>query len=261
MISRSIYSYFWFGTCFRYLLDAKAGHPIGDEKSGQALFSLIRFFSFLDKLDLRVTKRAARPLEDILKEFLKAGKNARLSETQASHLKELIRDTGTTLAAELEGLSAYITTPKRHDIKKLTEDVASLFSPGTFDKLPWIAQYDFKEAGKCIAFELPTAAAFHMLRATEAVLRVFYCTLVHQKRCDQMWGPMISDLRKRGKGAPHKVLLDNLDNIRGSYRNPTQHPEAIYNIEEVQDLWGLCVDPVSRMAKILPSREPDFPPF
>jgi hypothetical protein len=215
----------------------------------------------LDKLDVQVTKRAARPLEDILKEFRKADKNAYLSETQASRLKKLMMDTQITLAAELEGLSAYITTPKRLDIKRLTENVASLFSPDTFDKLPGIAEYDFIEAGKCIAFELPTAAAFHILRATEAVLRAFYRTLVHQKRCDPMWGPMVSDLRKHRKGAPHKVLLDNLDNIRQSFRNPTQHPDKVYDIDEAQDLWSLCVDPVNRMAKILPSPEPDFPPF
>jgi hypothetical protein len=234
------------------------GYRIGDEKSEEVLYNLVAFFSYLDKLNLQVTKRAADGLKDILKEFQKAIQNERLTEEQASRLKTLIRDIRMTLAAELQGFTAYITTPKRTDIKRLTEDVASLFSPATFNKLPPIAQYDFAEAGKCIAFERSTAAAFHILRATEAVLRGFYCSLVHQKRCEPMWGPMIADLRKRRKGKSHSVLLDNLDNIRRSFRNPTQHPEATYDINEVQDLWGLCVDPVNRMAKILPSS--DFPP-
>ncbi len=62
-----------------------------------------------------------------------------------------------------------------------------------------------------------------------------------------MWGPMIISLRKRKKSRPPDVLLNNLDNIRVSFRNPTQHPEKIYDIQEAQDLFGLCVDVVSRM--------------
>ena len=258
MISRSIYPYFWFGTCVRYLQDSKAGYPIGDEESGGVLNNLVRFFSYLDELNLQVTKRATSGLKDILEEFRKAEKGTFLTSKQAEELRGLMEDIRKTLEAELRGFEAYITTPKRIDIKRLTEDVASLFSPATFNKLPRIAQYDFGEAGKCIAFERSTAAAFHILRGTEAVFRAFYCVLVHQKRCDLMWGSMIADLRKRRKGKSHSVLLDNLDNIRRSFRNPTQHPEATYDINEVQDLWGLCVDPVNRMAKILPSS--DFPP-
>src|SRR5258706_16076864 len=105
--------------------------------------------------------------------------------------------------------------------------------------MPPIAKYDVEEAGKCIAFERPTAAAFHLLRGTESVLKDFYCTMIKQKRCQLMWGPMVADLRKRPKTKKNIVLLDNLDNIRRSFRNPTQHPEKIYDIQEVQDLWGL----------------------
>lgn len=63
-----------------------------------------------------------------------------------------------------------------------------------------------------------------------------------------MWGPMVTHLKKRkAKPIPPATLLNNLDNIRVSFRNPTQHPEKIYDIQEVQDLFGLCVDVVNRM--------------
>ena len=39
---------------------------------------------------------------------------------------------------------------------------------------PDIAKIDLAEAGRALAFELPTAAAFQLLRATEQVLRDFY---------------------------------------------------------------------------------------
>ena len=37
----------------------------------------------------------------------------------------------------------------------------------------------------------------------------------------------------------------DLDRIRANYRNPTNHPEKIYNIEEAQDLFNLCVGVVN----------------
>jgi hypothetical protein len=49
----------------------------------------------------------------------------------------------------------------------------------------------------------------------------------------------------------HGEVNNHLDNIRVSFRNPTQHPEAIYDIHEVQDLWSICVDVINRMVKIL----------
>jgi hypothetical protein len=67
-----------------------------------------------------------------------------------------------------------------------------------------------------------------------------------------MWGAMVQDLRKRRKARPYEVLINNLDNIRNSFRNPTQHPEKIYDIHEVQDLWGICIDAINRMAVALP---------
>jgi len=42
-----------------------------------------------------------------------------------------------------------------------------------------------------------------------------------------------------------------LDNIRRSFRNPTQHPDKIYDIQEVQDLFGLCIDAINRMITLL----------
>jgi len=155
-------------------------------------------------------------------------------------------DLRNTLFAEAQGNVAFILTDKRIDVNKLLSAVPALMAPGVFDSLPDVARYDFMEAGKCIAFELPTAAAFHLLRGTEGMLRHFYCSLVRRGRVEPLWGPMVESLRRR-RTPPPAPLLDNLDNIRRSFRNPTQHPDKIYDIQEVQDLFGLCVDAVNRM--------------
>ena len=179
-------------------------------------------------------------------------KNSVLSEEQAVELNMICHNLRRTLEAELTTLEAFIVTPKRFDINKLLNDIGSLMSPDIFSELPEIVRYDFTEAGKCIAFGRPTAAAFHLLRGTEAVLRHFYCTLIRRKRVSPLlWGEMTKDLRKRKTTKKHTTLYNNLDNIRLSYRNPTQHPEAIYDIDAVQDLLPLCFEVVSKMIKIL----------
>jgi hypothetical protein len=149
-------------------------------------------------------------------------------------------------------VGAFTPTPKRLDLTRLLSDVSSLFAPDVFNALPSGARYDFSEAGKCIAFERATAAAFHILRATEDVLRFYYNGMVRHRRITSlMWGPIVIDLRKRTLTKQYEPLNNHLDNIRVSFRNPTQHPEAIYDVHEVQDLWAVCVDVVNRMIRTL----------
>jgi hypothetical protein len=135
------------------------------------------------------------------------------------------------------------------------ENIGSLLAPGVYRKLPELARYDFAEAGKCIAFERPTAAAFHILRGTEGVLKHFYLTMIKRGRIKNLlWGPVVEDLRAHRKTQKHEVLYSNLDNIRRSFRNPTQHPDMTYDIHEVQDLLPLCIETINRMVKIMPKQ-------
>lgn len=252
MRAQSIRGYYWFGTCLRYLQDVQAGIPLAPEGGGSYVcYNLEMFFQNLHELGLNVTERAAWELKEILTQLESKGPETTLTSDEARTLSKAATEVRKTLEAEIYGLEVYVVTPKRLDVKRLIEDPGSLFAPKVFGKLPSIAQYDLSEAAKCIAFERSTAAAFHILRATEDVLRDFYKALARQKRVDLMWGPMVSDLKKRPKAKKHQVLLTHLDNIRLSFRNPTQHPEATYDIHEVQDLWGLCVDAINRMAKEL----------
>ena len=251
MKSESIYRYYWFGTCLRYLQDAATGHPV--HGGGRILENILSFFAYLVELNLTVTQRVAGELRAFRDELAALPQEAVLSEEQSDRLQGLIRGVRDTLEAELKGVEAFIVTPKRYDIRRLLEDVSSFFSPGVHRRLPEIARYDFAEAGKCIAFERPTAAAFHTLRATEAVLREFYLTMIRRNRItDLMWGPIVQDLRARRKTYKYDVLYGNLDNIRRSFRNPTQHPDLTYDIHEAQDLLPLCIEAVNRMVKIMP---------
>ncbi len=256
MQSKPICDYIIFGANIRYLNDAITSfedyaYPVHGERCVLPIIDLI--FESLNEFNLPVTQRAGatKRLKKFSDKLAQTDPDHNLTADEASDLKEIMDDLKKTLLAEAEGNIAFIVTDKRLDVNKVLYDMPALMAPNVFDALPDIAQYDFGEAGKCIAFGRPTAAAFHLLRGTEAVLRYFYCSFVKRNRVKGMlWGPMTEHLKKR-RNKPPDVLLNNLDNIRRSFRNPTQHPEKIYDIEEVQDLFGLCIDVVNRMIRLL----------
>ena len=234
----------------RYLVDVEGGFKI--HGAGAVLENIDALFGRLEKYRLYVTYRLAQDqLHEIVSEFRSSAKDAVLMDSQAESLSRTAWTIRETLYAESSGIVAFVISDKRHRVDCLLGNMGELFAPDVFRNMPDIAQSDFSEAGRCIAFGLPTAGAFHILRGTEDVLRTFYCFHVKRDRVRPLlWAPMVEGLKKR-KAPPPEVLLSNLDNLRRSFRNPTQHPEKTYDIDEVQDLLGLAIDVVNRMVKIM----------
>lgn len=250
MEARSIYEYIWFGTCLRYLQDAVEGTDLRGD--GLILWNIDAFVGYLERFKLNVTRRAADAELAPFRAFLETTpEDYSLTDNDARELRRITGDVRKTLEAEAEGAVAYILRDKRYDVNKLLVNVPALLDDGVFAWLPEIARHDLAEAGRCIAMEAPTAAAFHLLRGTESALRQFYCAVVRRGRVVLMWGPMVTSLRARQRRRPPEALLDHLDNIRRSFRNPTQHPEKTYDIEEAQNLFGLCADVLSRMRRFI----------
>lgn len=159
------------------------------------------------------------------------------------------------LYAEATTKQLYVLPTRRFNSDILLSDPGKLLKPGAFAKLEDIAKGDLGSAGRCILFGEATAAAFHLLRATESVLTSYYFHHRRHKRLPKpMWGPMTEQLRAKKSNKPSKTLLDTLDMIRNSYRNPTQHPTATYEIDGAQDLMGVCLDAIGKMADELSAR-------
>jgi hypothetical protein len=244
--------YYWLGMCVNYLLGAGDNYPVHGE--GGILENVDLFLSSVRTFGLVVTAQVAtaQGLVELRNHLCGLDPQATLSQHRAEQLRGLMETVCITLEAEIEGFESYVVSPKRIDVTMLMENVPELFAPGVFDQLPESARHDFAEAGKCIAFERPTAAAFHLWRGTETVLRHFYCSLVSQKRVSLLaWKPMVCDLRKRPKTKRHEMLYTNLDSIRAAFSDPAQHPETTYDVHTVQDLWLACVKAVNQMVKAL----------
>lgn len=166
-------------------------------------------------------------------------------------LKDLckrVQDLETVIFAEATTKKVFTLPERRYDVQHLMSSPEKLLKAGAYQKLSMLAQGDFQSACRCVVFGESTAAAFHILRCTEDTLKKYYFHHRKQKRLERpMWGNMLDQLKAKSRNKPPATLLKSLDLIRDSYRNPTQHPEAVYTIDTAQDLVGVCIDVLGKM--------------
>ena len=239
-----LYLYYAFGFNYRMLTDGYRGH-----ENETAIEGIESFLENIDKFDLKVTKLVVSDfLDKFSNDLKKSPKSEKLSDNKVSELMEFARSIDKTVDAEMRLKKAYILTEKRLGLEKLTDNVEELFGDKIFPELPEICKIDFIEAGKCISFERHTAAAFHILRGTEEMLRVYYKEKVKRNRIKKLlWHNMTQDLQGK-RGVPDS-LLAVLDSIREDFRNPTAHPEKLYDFDEVQTLFTHSIDVIGRLVK------------
>lgn len=108
------------------------------------------------------------------------------------------------------------------------------------------AKKDFREAGRCLAFEVPTAAGYHAMRATENVLRQYYA-LVIEKPTDRInWATCTQELIKAGA---NKKVVQVLDQIRDLHRNPLMHPEEFLSMKDAISLFDIAKSAIGSLAE------------
>lgn len=217
---------------------------------GGALDRLEWYLDRLTELGFGITATAAWPLQNLRDQLVALAPDSGLTEADAEKLRGTTLMLRETLYAEASNRTLYEVTGKRFDTKALLSDLPSLMRAGTYFELPKLAAIDLHEAALCIAFDRPTAAAFHTLRSTEGVLRHYYSCVVRSKRIRKpwLWKSMLDDMSApKRRRRPPSVLVGHLDTIREHFRNPTQHPDKIYDTEEAQDLFAQCLAVIERM--------------
>jgi len=163
-----------------------------------------------------------------------------------SEIREAAKDFETSLRTECQLMDTYFISKKgTYSTKDLVDNAHFQIPEPSRSELPEQAKLDLDQAGKCIAFDVPTAAAFHLLRATESVIRDYYQLIVPgTKQANpkmRNWGVYIKLMKAHGGD---KAALSILDHMRDVYRNPVTHPEENYTDEKVQVLFGLCVSAI-----------------
>jgi hypothetical protein len=241
------------GSRIRYLTGRSEGETIHGKDF--ILSNMQRFKADLERMDFAVSRNLylaeIQPLEDEFAalEELVADEPASgvLTHELATKLTSVFLDLEKTVFAEARTRIVATPVPRRFALDHLLQSPGSILGTGVFQRLPAIAQIDLSEACRCIAFECPTAATFHVLRCVEECTRQLYKAYFRRGDERRGWGLLTAELRKKKRAPkPDPTMLDHLDHLRTRFRNPTDHPEKVYEIEETEDLVHLAVDIINR---------------
>ncbi len=248
-----IFRYYQFGYNYYILLHAS------DTCSNQEMQEKLEaYFDFVSDLNLRVTESGI-DLKGLYGDYGKLmnltgdekTKDKKVSNELYAAIHDKLLKIDSILDAELNIKVGYTLDEKRYSNEILTEEIYKLFGKDVFNRLPSIAQYDFKECGLCLAFDRYTAAAFHALRGTEDVLKFYYSQLIHiVPNPEDTWWTFTDAIEnavksEKLKPPPPEQLMTNLNILRKHYRNRTQHPDLMFSLDDVQDIISICTKTIN----------------
>ncbi len=178
----------------------------------------------------------------------------------------------TVLSEELATVSAYSVSKKlAYSIPDLVDSAENVFPVSVLETLSKEVIREVREAGKCLAFDIPTASGFHMLRATEGVLHEYYLAICKPSSKAKLanWGAYISALYQLTDGkAPKakakgqctvntetknhiKKVLALLQQVKDEDRNQIMHLEIVLNDDEAFVLFEITKGAIMAIAEKL----------
>lgn len=177
-----------------------------------------------------------------------ASSEPRITEIEALALKTTRQDFERAFMKALKRESVFqVQRVGIYETAALIERAEELFTPHIRQRLSAKTVSDWRSAGRCLAFELGTAAGFHTVRATESVIYQYYVVVtgdINMRRKDRNWGAYVRNLNAhRKRNADSRVdpkLIALIDQIREHHRNPVMHPEETLSPTDAYALFNVC---------------------
>ena len=133
----------------------------------------------------------------------------RRSATAFNTVFELEAPRMTVFSSERKGL---------YDMAELIDHADQHLPESVSKRLPAQAKEDLRGAGRCLAFNIPTASAFHAWRALEVVFGAYYVSMTgntfEEAKITRNWGEYIRALDGAGAG-------------QGYYSQPRPYPRRL----------------------------------
>jgi hypothetical protein len=266
---------------FEFYKLAVAVHPImqldGNQKIKDCWYDLFRAkvaleaFLTTEIIPLVIVKPSALVLFNALKVVVEKKRpdaahptlsDQTLDSADLYPLRTAVREFETVLSAELQSAATYFVSRKlAYETRVLMEEAERILPTSIVSELEDSVIEELRQAGRCIVFDAPTAAAFHIIRATEDVIRKYYAHVIGtipQVKA-RNWGSYINKLQTV-PNANHGVIAI-LDHVRETYRNPILHPEVTISEDQAQIILGICISAISQMVLVIKSTAPASPPI
>jgi len=181
----------------------------------------------------------------------------RIDPHEMSMMQSLLEKFEHALAAELNRAPTYLAEKRGiYSTFDLAENAQQIFSKSLQDVIPASAQNEFNAAGRGLVFGLGTAAALHMLRAIEMVLKQYYEMFAgpvsaKSERNYAIYLKKLAALADEEETAfrPDKRVVQMLAQIKDHYRNPLLSADGAVSLEEATSLFGMASALISMMAE------------
>ncbi|MDE2022321.1 MAG: hypothetical protein KGI71_05430 [Patescibacteria group bacterium] len=245
------FDYFQMGWAVHGLIDLKADSTVGD--NFLPLYYSRQWMDYLlgsPSVPVRVSRSACAELRRIVTEYMPANATAEtyknvLSQVDVYMIGEAAKTVETIIGAELQTTDTYYLDQKgAFSTPDLIERAEIVFSEGTRKQLSDGAVSDIRQSGRALALDLPTAAGFHIMRATESVVRDYYKVVTGRAPKSRTWGYYVRGLKDHNADA--KVVAA-IDQLRDLHRNPLMHPQAVLEEDEAVSLFGMAQSAISTM--------------
>lgn len=167
-------------------------------------------------------------------------------------VKKVKAEFDTVFSHESQSLDVFsISSKGAYSTTTLIERGENILPESIRTKISSFTRDELHEATKCIAFNLPTASGFHLVRALESAVRDYHAVVsggapgpVMKTGKQAPMGEYINALEKLNVNAD---LIATLRQIKVLHREPQMHPEAVLNMDEAIILLGIITSAIWAM--------------
>ena len=208
------------------------------------------------------TRTAARALSKHLREiFMREGaveQGITVTSDEDLRMKILLDDFEREFEHDSREINI-LSVPNRcaYSTTILIEHGEWLLSPDVRSAVTDYVRNEFHEAGKCLAFNVSTAAGFHLARGLESALRSYYDVLSgHAPRPKTKSGNDLAmqDYIDQVRGWADARVVSSLEQFTRLHRNPINHPDAVLTDDEAISLVGIAVSCIAGMVNDVTSK-------
>ena len=258
MIRINVQYFYRLATSLRPLVDLEIGTTI-DEAYSQLYQAEVELNTFLFNTVIPpdTSYQSGYNLLQVIRSLMEqVGEDKELNAQDVSTIGNGLRLFENIFAAEYARKDTFFVSKKGiYSTTELIESAANMFAPEILIRIS-DAVADIDQAGRCLAFELPTAAGFHIFRAVESVSKQYVTVFRGTPPTGKNEMSLGNHIRILRTTDADERVVETLDQIRKLHRNPVMHPEQSLTMSEVQSLLGVASSLIQSMVAGMERKAP-----
>jgi len=170
-----------------------------------------------------------------------------IKKKQVKYLREALNGFESVIYSYIKSETCLeIKTSLTINPKSLEKGAKEFISDDIWDWLNEITKNNLDESAKCLLCDIPTAAAFMAMRATEREVRTYYELKTEKDGSGDNWGDYTNRLKEKDESGDKKYdvdedLLNHLEYLKRRHRDLAGHPEKEFSLREAEDIFNRSI--------------------